>query len=144
MRTQSATAGPRAVRLVVLAGAALVAACGDGTTDLPGLLVGRWGGEGFALVVTSDSAAARFDCAYGTFGTPVLLSPAGAFSADGSYVQEIGPAALGNPARYEGAVDGERLTLRVVVTDTIFGMGTDTVGPFRGTRGGPASAVYCQ
>lgn len=131
------------VAAATLAASAALAACGDGITDLPAILIGRWGGDGLSLLATSDSAVARFDCATGALRTPVLLSSRGTFSADGGYVQEVGPAALGNPARYSGRVEGDRLTLRVVVTDTLFDNGTVTLGPFEATRGRAPVVAFC-
>jgi hypothetical protein len=108
------------------------------------MLSGRWAGDGFSLSVTTDSAVARFDCAYGGLRTPILLSSEGEFAAEGDFVREIGPAALGNPARYEGDVQGVRIWFRVLVTDTIFRTGTATLGPFEGRRDGQARVAFCQ
>jgi hypothetical protein len=66
------------------------------------------------------------------------------FSTGGEYVREVGPAALRNPARYEGLVRGSVMELTVVVTDTIGQAGTYTVGPFVGRWGGEAKVFYCQ
>jgi hypothetical protein len=129
---------------VVAIPATSLTSCRAGPTEIPDVLTGRWGGDGFSLLVTTDSASARFACAYGELRVPIPLSSEGAFSVEGDFVREIGPAALGNPARYEGQVRGIRISLRVLVTDTVFGTGTSTLGPFEGLRDGEARVAYCQ
>jgi hypothetical protein len=105
---------------------------------------GRWGGEGFALDVTPEAASARFDCAYGNLETPIVLGVDHRFTTSGDYVREVGPAALRNPARYEGRVKGRTVELSVLVTDTLAQGGTYTMGPFNGTLGGVPRVYYCQ
>lgn len=137
-------------RSVVLSGFAalafvgLAAACTDTPASPEAELSGSWGGDGFGLQVSSGSATAVFDCAFGTLKTPIVLGPDGRFSVEGDYVREIGPAALSNPATYEGRVTGSRMELSVAVRDTIGSSGDFQVGPFSGERGAEPTVAYCQ
>ena len=129
---------------LVAAFIALAGACDDAPFSPGDEIRGSWGGEGFGLEVFADSASALFTCAYGTLETPILLGFDHRFVTRGEYVREVGPAALPNPARYEGLVRGSAIELTVVVTDTIGVAGTYTVGPFAGTLGGEPQVYYCQ
>jgi hypothetical protein len=130
--------------LVAVVLAALASGCDDAPLLPPDELRGTWGGEGFGLEVSLEFAAALLTCAYGELETPIPLGADGRFAAPGAYVREVGPAALRNPASYEGRVQGETLELSVVVTDTIGSGGTHTLGPFVGTRGGTPVVFHCQ
>lgn len=136
-------AGPTA--LVAMALLIALQACHGGTPLGPGPeLQGSWGGTGFGLEVFADSAFARFDCAYGRPETPIRLDDTGRFAVGGDYVREVGPASLPNPAQYQGRVTGNSIELTVVITDTISGTGSGTLGPFTGKRDGQPLVVYCQ
>jgi hypothetical protein len=123
---------------------ALAAGCDGTPVSPPDELRGTWGGEGFGLEVSLEFAAALFTCAYGELETPIPLGADGRFATPGTYVREVGPAALRNPASYEGRVQGGTLELSVVVTDTIGSGSTYTLGPFVGTRGGTPVVFHCQ
>jgi hypothetical protein len=120
---------------------ALTGACGDTSLSPRGQLDGSWGGEGFSLQASPDSASVVFDCAYGTLDAPIAVGFDGRFSTTGEYVREVGPVALPRPAVYDGRVTGLVLELRVTVTDTLGSAGT--YGPFTGTRGGTPHVLYC-
>ena len=139
MTSRGAWGGVLVIMLLIFMGAC------DGTPFFPeDKIHGRWGGEGFGLVVSADSATAVFTCAYGTLETPIVLGVDRRFFAQGEYVREVGPAALRNPATYEGRVSGSAIELVLVVTDTIGPSGTYTLGPFAGIRGGEPKVSYCQ
>ncbi len=124
--------------------AALLSGCDGTPLDPSGALVGSWGGDGFGLEISADSASAVFTCAYGTLEAPIVLDSDRGFTTLGAYVREVGPAALRSPASYRGRLIGSLLELSVVVTDTIGSAGTYMVGPFVGTRGGTPRVFYCQ
>ena len=74
----------------------------------------------------------------------MLLRGWGAGGGEAVFTREVGPAALRNPARYEGRVGGSAIELTLIVTDTIGLAGTYTLGPFAGKRGGLPKVYYCQ
>ncbi len=129
---------------VALALVGPISACTDGPASPEAELSGSWGGDGFGLQVSTGTASAIFDCAYGTLETPIPLAHDGSFSVEGEYVREVGPAALANPASYTGRVMGSEIELSVIVRDTLASGGDYVVGPFAGGRGDDPSVVYCQ
>ncbi len=97
-------------------------------------LSGEWGGVHAGLSLTAGGGAISYDCAHGGLSASVVPDRAGRFDVPGVHVREHGgpvridevPDSL--PARYLGQVDGDRMTLRVLV-------GADTLGPFDLQRG---------
>ena len=100
-----------------------------GKSDVP---AGTWGGDGVRLEVGERGAEVEFDCAHGSMGK---ISPGrnGRFEVRGVFVRErggperIGGEPEGEPARYSGRVEGERMTLRVTLTDSNTDAGTFTL-----------------
>ncbi len=105
-------------------------------------LNGEWGGVHAGLALTAAGGAISYDCAHGGLSAAVVPDRAGHFDVVGVHVREHGgpvridevPDSL--PARYLGQVNGDRMTLRVLV-------GTDTLGPFDLQRGVPPRLVRC-
>lgn len=101
------------------------------------------GGEHVALEVTADGGSLEFDCAHATIGEPLRLAD-GRFSVAGVYVREHGgPEHLGepedsHPARYEGMLEGDRLTFSVRLTDE--GV---TIGSFSVVQGAAPLVFKC-
>ncbi|MGH7476840.1 MAG: hypothetical protein ACRELD_11160 [Longimicrobiales bacterium] len=122
--------------LVVLSGAA----CGAGPAGpLP---TGRWGGEHLAMDVTTTGATLEYDCARGTVDEPIVIGADGRFTASGTHTSEH-PVLGGEPyptleARYEGLLTGERLTLRVLLTES-----GDSLGTYLVTRGAQGTLFKC-
>jgi hypothetical protein len=106
-------------------------------------LIGEWGGAHVHLALTAAGGAVEYDCAHGTIDTPVMLDSAGRFAAAGTHVREHGgPVRMGevlpsSPARYSGAVRGDRMTLRVDVS------GIGPIGPYELVRGAPPQLFRC-
>ena len=97
------------------------------------LAAGTWGGDHIRLSVRADGAEAEFDCARGTINGALTLSADGRFDVRGTFRREgPGPVRLGakpsaRPARYEGSVSGQQLTLKITLTDTDQDAGTFTL-----------------
>ncbi len=119
-----------------------VLACADGSTAP---LLGDWGGEHIAMVVTSTGARLEYDCAYGTIDTPIDLGTSDDFVASGTHTFEHGgPIREGeppdtHPAQYRGWIVGRTMTLTVTVTDL-----SRTVGTFTLTLGKSPSIFKCR
>ena len=121
-----------------------VAACGVAGTSPPSVLVGTWGGDHAGLVATPDSGTLEYDCAAGRITEPLRPGSDGRFVASGTHtpghggpvrIDEILPR---RPARYTGRVDGDLLSLTVVMTDS-----NVTVGTFQLTRGRSPNVFKC-
>lgn len=123
------------------AAALLATACADAPTAP---LLGNWGGEHIALVVSATGADVEYDCAFGTIEAPIDLRTSGSFTATGTHTFEHGgPIREGeppdtHPAEYRGLVIGATMTLTVTLTDT-----TRTVGTFTLRRGQSPTIFKC-
>jgi len=79
-----------------------------------------WGGDHVRMTVTAGGADLEFDCAAGTI-TETVPETNGSFSLKGSFTpQHGGPIRRDEPSRrtaavYNGAIDGDRMTLHVVL-----------------------------
>ena len=105
---------------------------------------GVWGGRGIQLAVGEGGARVEYDCAHGEIAGPVALDAEGRFSLGGTLTPERGgPAHAGEspksfPARYEGRVSGQTMTLTVTRADT-----GERVGTYTLTRGAEARLFKC-
>ena len=103
------------------------------------LPAGTWGGAHVRLDVREGGAGIEYDCAHGTIAAPLQPDGAGRFEAVGTHVREgPGPIRLNvprvsRPARYEGEVKGDEMTLTVTLTDRAEEVGTFTLR--RGSEG---------
>ena len=92
---------------------------------------GMWGGEHIALDVSDSGARVEYDCAHGTINKPLTLDSNRSFDVRGSYVREHGGPVRegeegdGQPARYTGSVQDQKMTITVTLIDT-----KETVGTF--------------
>jgi hypothetical protein len=83
---------------------------------------GLWGGQGISMEVSDSGATLDFDCASGSITEPIAPDSAGKFSVKGRFArQHPGPTRedennAGEPAIYNGVVDGENLTLTITLT----------------------------
>ena len=96
-------------------------------------LNGLWGGQGLSMEVTDAGATLDFDCASGSITEPMKPDSAGKFSAKGRFArQRPGPTREGEdegqPAVYNGVVDGENLTLTITLTQNSEKVGSFTLG----------------
>jgi hypothetical protein len=132
------------VRQVVLVAAlAGLAACGN--LVVPGVpLTGTWGGVHLQANLTESGGTLEYDCAAGTISSALVPDERGRVSVTGIHSpghggpvrQDEVPPRL--PARYDGVVRGDRLTLTVTLTDT-----NEQIGTFDLTRGAPGSVFRC-
>lgn len=85
---------------------------------------GNWGATGVNLIVKANDAIIEYDCANGEITQKITLDEQGGFSVSGAYTRRS-PGALRikflpkpQPARYEGKISGDKMTLRVTLTET--------------------------
>jgi hypothetical protein len=129
------------LRLSTLLALTLLSGCGDLTVDV--LYFSTWGGEHVRLIVTFSGADLEFDCATGRIDEPVHPVD-GHFSLDGVYWPgQGGPIGVDTtvaprPARYEGVVFRDYMTLTVRLTDT-----HELLGPFELTGGKSGGVTKC-
>lgn len=133
---------PRAFAGVLLVFAIL--ACAGSNTAPPSVIVGEWGGDHAGLMATPDSGTLEYDCAAGRITQGLRPLADGTFLAVGTHSPghggpvRIDEVPLRRPARYTGRVDGDHLTLTVVMTDS-----SVTVGTFDLYRGRSARVFKC-
>ena len=117
---------------LVLAAIAIAAACHNDPTPPydDRLSPGTWGGDNAGVIVDDTLAHVHIGCTFGDFKGPTTLDAQGHFTKAGSYVLKAYPIQVGPsmPAQFTGTVDGNKLTLTVVVNDTIEKKPT-TLGP---------------
>ncbi|MGB9177819.1 MAG: hypothetical protein WCB68_01135 [Pyrinomonadaceae bacterium] len=108
------------------------------------LQAGEWGGTHISLQVNGSDTTIEYDCAHGTIDQPLTLDRRGRFSAKGTHAREhAGPIRRGEqsnarPARYTGWINGNRMTLKVTLTDT-----NEMLGPYTLVRGREPRIVKC-
>ena len=89
-----------------------------------------WGGERIQLNVTTRGGTTEYDCGHGTIDQPIDLDRDGRFSVTGTHVFEHGGPVREDeppdrhPARYDGRVNGDAMTLTVTLTDNKQDVGT--------------------
>jgi hypothetical protein len=129
--------------LFPLLAATALTSCSSGPTfvaDVP--LVGAWGGRSIALTLSTSGGTVEYDCAHGRIDEALRPDAGGTLRATGVHVREHGgPTRDGEvevalPAVYVGTVDGDLVTLRVLV-------GSDTLGPFSARRGSTPQLFKC-
>lgn len=119
---------PRASGVLLLLGLA-----GCVGPEIPTVLTGEWGGVHLGLVATGAGAELEYDCASGRIGVAVRPDGSGRFSVAGSHFPgHGGPIRFGEilverPARFDGNVRGDTMTLTVTLTDTNEALGTFTL-----------------
>jgi hypothetical protein len=120
--------------------AACTGASDSGPDQVP---AGSWGGQHVALEVTAGGGSLEFDCAHATIAEPLRLE-GGRFSVAGVYVREHGgPERVGepedsHPARFDGTLEGDRLTFSIRLTDD-----DATIGSFSVVQGKPPLVFKC-
>lgn len=85
---------------------------------------GNWGATGVNFVVEDNGVKIEYDCATGEIAQKLLVDEQGGFSVNGIYTRRY-PGALRvkflpkpQPARYDGKISGDKLTLKVTLTET--------------------------
>jgi len=87
-------------------------------------LVGTWGGEHIGLTILDSTANLEYDCAHGTIDEPISTDTEGHFEVTGTHVFEHGgPIRIDEtlekyPALYKGRIEGEKMTLILILKDT--------------------------
>ena len=111
----------------------------------PGVpLTGAWGGQHLQAQLTADGGTLEYDCASGTISGPLVPDESGRVSAPGIHSPgHGGPIMQGEvppqlPARYDGTVKGDRLTLTVTLTET-----AEKIGTFELVRGQAGQIFRC-
>ena len=98
------------------------------------VLTGMWGGQHIRLEVSSSGASIEYDCARGTIDQRMTLDSSGYFDVRGTHVTDRGGAAREGErsdalaARYTGRIQGETMTITVLLTDSKEIAGTFTLG----------------
>ena len=112
--------------------------------DQPFVVVGTWGGDHAGLIATSVGGTMEYDCATGRITEPLIAGSDGRFVAAGTHTPGHGgpirpdEVLQSRPARYDGRVDGDLMSLTVVMTDS-----NATVGTFQLTRGRSPKVFKC-
>ena len=123
-------------------------ACADAVAPNP---VGVWGGAHVRLDVRHDvtpgiasGGTVEFDCAHGSLAGWLDPDKSGRFDVLGVYVQDHGgpirvdEPIFARPARYSGEINGSRMTLYVMRTDSAW-----SAGPFTLQRGATGPVFKC-
>jgi hypothetical protein len=119
-------------------------AAGCSTNPTPVIAPGPWGGSHVSMQVTSAGARLEYDCAEGAIEEPLRPNADGRFTATGSHTPgRGGPIRIGEVlpsfrARYDGQVEGERMSLLVTLTET----GVE-LGSFQLQRGNAGVLLRC-
>jgi hypothetical protein len=130
---------------IILAGTAIALLRGcDAAGPKPSSVLGTWGGSNAGLIADDTSAHVHIACTFGNVPHGISLDAGGSFDVPGEYVLRAFPIAVGPtlPARYQGIVIGNAMTLRVTVSDTT----ADTIvrlGPVRLVRGKEPQMQVC-
>ncbi len=122
----------------------IAAACGTFVTA-PGVpLTGTWGGVHLLAQLNESGGTLEYDCASGTIDAPLVPDEGGHVSALGTHSPgHGGPVMEGEvppklPARYDGFVSGDRLSLTVTLTET-----NEVVGTFDLRRDASGQVFRC-
>ena len=104
---------------------------------------GPWGGPHMGMEVQLNSARVEFACAGGSIGQPIPLDRQGRFDVAGIYVQgHGGPGGEQpgdrHPARYNGRVQGNTMSVTVTLTDS-----REMIGRFVLTYGQSPNVTSC-
>jgi hypothetical protein len=118
----------RCLSLLLLLGAA---GCLD--PEIPSTVTGEWGGTHLGLVATTLGAELEYDCAAGRITAPVRPDASGRFTVPGLHFPghggpiRIDEEQVVRPARYDGVVRRDQMTLTVTLTDNNEELGTFTL-----------------
>lgn len=104
-----------------------------------------WGGPHVRLVITSKGAEVEFDCAHGEIKAPVKGDAQGRFDLPGTFVRERGgpvrsdETVSGEPVRYSGKIEGDKMTLTITLADS-----NQKLDDFTLTRGSDGRLWKCK
>ncbi|MFN8579607.1 MAG: hypothetical protein U0163_01320 [Gemmatimonadaceae bacterium] len=133
----------RPSRIIALGGLAFLAA--SCRSFEPGVaLVGTWGGQDISLELTATGGTISHGCAGGSLAEPLVPDNSGRVHATGEEVAGMGappPPGYIPPryaVRYDGRVDGNRLTLTVTPIDN-----PSLAAKYTAVRGRAPQIYYC-
>jgi hypothetical protein len=112
--------------------------------ETPEVVTGEWGGVHLGLVASDSGADLEYDCASGHIAGQLRPDGSGRFSAAGSHFPGHGGPIREDevretrPARYEGTVRGDKMTLTVTLTDT-----NEVLGTFTLIQGASPHVIKC-
>lgn len=125
---------------LILAALTALVACSDPTSTQP--IQGQWGGHDASLVLSEATGALAYACGAGTVDSGWMLDRQGRFQGTGLHYFGGGPlpdtGRPPHPAAYRGLLQGNTLTLTVLLLDS-----PDTLGPFVMRRGGRVVSELC-
>ena len=108
------------MRIFALPSFLALLACSAGTSTPITDVVGTWGGDNAAMIVTGNDVHVHIACTRGNAVGPIHPDENGQFEATGTYSVDVYPVDRGitHPARFSGRVVGKTMTLTVSLTDT--------------------------
>ncbi|WP_291993982.1 hypothetical protein [Candidatus Accumulibacter sp. ACC003] len=112
----------RHVLAVAIIGGSLVATASE-AAEVPGPVVGAWGGDRLNLILDVQGGKLDYDCGSGSINEPLRIDSQGQFTARGAHTaHHAGPemaagTATTRAATYDGRVFGTVLELRVRIDD---------------------------
>jgi hypothetical protein len=112
--------------------------------EMPAPVLGEWGGEHLGLVASVEGAELEFDCATGRTRGAIIPDAAGRFSVAGFHAPGHGgpirddEVTVELPARYDGMVRGELMTISITLLDW-----ATTLGPYTLLRGASPHVFKC-
>ena len=113
--------------------------------DASAVATGAWGGEHIVLEVSEKGAEVELDCAHGEVTQHITLGKHGDFDVAGTFSPEHGGPVRRDenpqpaPARYFGRVEGDTMSLTVIL-----GKEKEKVGDFTLTRGSRPNLTKCR
>lgn len=94
------------------------------TAKFVAVAAGEWGAAGVNLIVEETGVKIQYDCAEAEINEKLLIDEQGVFSVEGVYTPRY-PGALRvnlpskrQPARFEGVIADDKMTLRVALAAT--------------------------
>jgi hypothetical protein len=92
-------------------------------------VVGTWGGDNAGLIVNNDDVHVHIGCTLGDAVGPIRTDSNGRFEVTGTYNVDAYPVDRGivHPAKFNGRIIGQTMTLTVSLTDTARVLGPVTL-----------------
>ncbi len=112
--------------------------------EMPSPVLGEWGGEHLGLVASVEGAELEFDCATGEIASAIVPDGSGRFSVAGFHFPGHGGPIRDDeetvklPARFDGTVRGDLMTITVTLPDWAM-----TLGPYTLLRGASPRVIKC-
>lgn len=113
-------------------------------TKLVAVPASVWGADGIILNVEENGVTIQYECADGQIEQSLMMNEQGNFEANGIHSpQRGGPIRVDaklarQPARYEGKISGDTMTLKVTLTET-----KEVIGEFTLERGKTPRMTRC-